>query len=63
MIPVTLKWSGSVAAPVLTFLPIGNALWLALPLEILTFCFLGSGWIGLDGSFWQFKLPGSIGVL
>ena len=63
IIPVTLKSSGSAAAPVLTFLPIGKASWFALPLLIFTFCFLGSGRIGLVGKTWQFKSPGSIGVL
>ena len=62
--PVTLLSSVAVAEPVLTFLPIGNSLFVLEPDPVIaTLSFLGRDRSPLLDIAWQFKLPASIGVL
>ena len=62
--PITELSSESFAAPVLTFLPIGNTAFVLVPdPSILTFSFLGNDFIALSEINCVFKLPGAIGEL
>ena len=60
--PITELSSESFAAPVLTFLPIGNTAFVLVPdPSIWTLSFLGNDLIALSEINCVFKLPGTIG--
>ena len=62
--PITELSSASFAAPVLTFLPMGNTAFVLVPdPSIWTLSFLGNDLIALSEIYCVFKLPGTIGEL